>query len=306
MVDDQQSSRRLLTAVSLRQMHYFVTLCRKLNFQVAAEELALTPSALSIAIKEMERLVGAPLFVRQGHRVTMSDVGSAVRPIAEHLVNTASNAFADMARLAHEHQQTVRIGLVPSIARWAFERLSALSAQHPQLRFEFFDRPTGILVSDVEEARVDFGIGVGGAEFAARLKSFRLMTDEIVAVVRKDDPLVKQASVTWSELINCPIGHFIRGGVMDLAGGSLKSRQVVVNARYQVAFTETLYGLVRAGFCVGLVPRLTATSLMDSALTWIPVAKPRLTRDIVLLTSNLPVRHAAVTQCVDFLRSADA
>jgi DNA-binding transcriptional LysR family regulator len=131
------------------------------------------------------------------------------------------------------------------------------------------------------------------------------MTDELVAVVRRDDPLVKQASVTWSELIKYPLGHFIRGGVMDLAGGSLKSRQVVVNARYQVTFTETLYGLVRAGFCVGLVPRLTATSLLDTDLTWVPVAKPRLGREIVLLTSDLPVRHAAVTQCLDFLKSVN-
>lgn len=295
--------RRLLSALSLRHIHYFVTLSQVLNFRMAAETLALTTSALSASIKETERLVGSELFVRNGHQVMLSEVGQAVLPIAEHLLNTAANAVADMTRVGSELQQTVRIGLVPSVARRVLARLAVLQEANPQLRFEFFDSPTRTLISDVEKGKVDFGIGAGAAIASAGLTTIKLITDEVVAVMRKDDPLGKERSVTWSQLSERQVAHFVRGGVADLALGSSKANKIVVNAAYQVTFTETLYSLVSAGFCVGLVPRLTAESLVDAALAWKAIVKPRIVRDIVIVHTSRPARTSAVSMCIAFLKA---
>ncbi len=293
-------SKRLLAALSLRHLHYFVTLGRILHFRLAAEELALTASALSTSIRETERLIGAELFIRTGHQVTLSTIGTAVLPIAEHLLNTAGNAMADMVHISHEHQQTVRIGLVPSVAHRIFPALQRLQQQHADLRFDFIDLPTRALINDVRSAKVDFGIGAGDA--AAGLPMHRLLGDELVVVVRKDDPLCSNRCASWAQLNTRPVAHFLLGSVADLALGSPKAQEVIIKAAYRVSYTETLYSLIRAGFCVGIVPRLTAQGMLCDELTWLPIVKPRILRDIVLFETAHGPRTPAVATCLAFLK----
>jgi LysR family transcriptional regulator, carnitine catabolism transcriptional activator len=294
---------RPLAALSLRHLHYFVILSNFLNFRAAAEALAITTAALSSSIKETERLIGAELLVRKGHHVALSEAGRAVLPIAVHLCNTATSAFADMKRASLGHQQTVRIALVPSVAGRVIKRLASLSALHPQLRFEFIDRSTPALIKDVEDAKVDFGIGVESEMSGSGLSTFRLMTDEIVAVVRKQDPLAREGALTWKRLDGVPVGHFIGGGIADLTGHSAAAQRVSVRARYEVSFAETLWGLAREGLCVGLVPRLTAESLPDPDLTWLPIVKPRIGRVIALIRTSQAARSPAVTLCIDHMKA---
>lgn len=294
-------SKRLLAALSLRHLHYFATLSRVLHFRLAAEELALTASALSTSIKETERLIGAQLFIRKGHQVTLSEIGAAILPIAEHLLNTAGNAVADMVHISQERQQTIRIGLVPSVAHRILPKLQELQRQHADMRFDFIDLPTRALINDVRSAKVDFGIGAGDA--TAALPMYRLLVDELVVVVRQDDPLCAARSASWAQLDNRPVAHFLLGSVADLALGSPKAQEVIVKAAYRVSFTETLYSLIRAGFCVGIVPRLTAEGLLCNELTWLPIVKPRIQRDIVLFETSHGPRTPAVATCLAFLKA---
>ncbi|QIH10309.1 MULTISPECIES: LysR family transcriptional regulator [unclassified Pseudomonas] len=293
-------SKRLLAALSLRHLHYFLTLARVLHFRLAAEELALTASALSTSIRETERLIGAQLFIRKGHQVTLSEIGAAILPIAEHLLNTAGNAMADMVHISQEHQQTVRIGLVPSVAHRILPLLRLLQRQHADLKFDFVDLPTRALINDVRSARVDFGIGAGDA--TAGLPMHRLLVDELVVVLRKDDPFCSARSVSWAQLDTRPVAHFLLGSVADLALGSPKAQEVIVKAAYRVSFTETLYSLISSDFCVGIVPRLTAEGLLGDELTWRPIVKPRIHRDIVLFETCHGPRTPAVDSCLAFLK----
>ena len=64
--------------VTLRQLRIFAAVARDLSFVRAAEELNLSPPAVSMQIKELEAEIGMPLFDRSSRRVSLTTVGEYV------------------------------------------------------------------------------------------------------------------------------------------------------------------------------------------------------------------------------------
>ena len=61
--------------VSIRQLRVFSTVARHLSFARAAEELHLTPPAVSMQVRDLEEAVGLPLFDRRGKRIALTTGG---------------------------------------------------------------------------------------------------------------------------------------------------------------------------------------------------------------------------------------
>lgn len=292
-------------ALSLRHMRHFMVLAETLSFRQAADTLGITSSALSQSIAEAERLLGARLFDRQGRQVQLSPAGALALPLVTHLINGVHNTLADLAEVTREAAATVHIGLVPSMADQLMKSLELFRRKHPKIAFQFYDMPADEIVPAVESGEVDLGIGVAHAAVGYDLDTAFLTRDRVAALLRKDDPLAGRP-VTWASIANREICHFVQGDVSALAGGSLTSKKVLLRARYQVRFTETLFALVRAGFCVGVIPENTALSLKSDELLVTPIDEPSVDRDLVVIRKRGFSRTEAVKACYGFLEEQAA
>ena len=193
----------LLPALTLRQVQHFVVLAHARSFTQAAQALSLTQPALTASIRQIEFLLGGRLFARSAHRLTLTSAGEAVLPLAERLLNQARGTFDDMTRLIGERIQTVRIAFIPSVAGRLLPALNALRDAHPTLRFTLTDLPNSALVEAVRDSVADLGIGVREPDSDdGTLRYQQLFEDEIVIVVRHDDPLARAKSVTWARLVD--------------------------------------------------------------------------------------------------------
>lgn len=68
----------------------FLAAAHTLNFRAAAEQVSLTPAALSKRIQQLERTLGATLFQRTTRRVSLTDAGLALVPRAEQTLDAAA------------------------------------------------------------------------------------------------------------------------------------------------------------------------------------------------------------------------
>lgn len=73
--------------IEIRRLQIFVHAARELCFATSAENLNLTPSAVSHAIRSLEEELSSTLFVRNGPKVTLTRVGSRLLPVAEDLLD---------------------------------------------------------------------------------------------------------------------------------------------------------------------------------------------------------------------------
>jgi LysR family transcriptional regulator, glycine cleavage system transcriptional activator len=155
------SRNALLRSVPLNGLRALEAAARHMSFSAAAEELCVTPAAVSHQIKALEKKIGLQLFVRRNRAVTLS-------PVGQRLAGPLTVLFADMGRLIADvtggEQASLEVSAMPSFAaKWLAPRLSRFSIRHPtcQVRLEGADR-----LIDFRRDRGDIGIRYGRGDYA--------------------------------------------------------------------------------------------------------------------------------------------
>lgn len=156
----------------------FDAVARLCSFNQAAEELSLSHSTVSHRIRELERLLERPLFVRSTRAVSLTPEGVHLHQQLKEPMHRLQEIFGagDEAR----RQPVVRISALPSFARWRLlPALSRLSAQQPAWGVEI--HPS---VETVDVDRGDADIAVRFARTRPQAHHCeKLMDDEWFPVV---------------------------------------------------------------------------------------------------------------------------
>jgi LysR family glycine cleavage system transcriptional activator len=117
----------------LNALRAFEAAARLGGFALAAEELCVTPGAVSQHIKTLEDWAGTPLFERRSHGVRLTEAGAGLLPdftAAFDMLGQATRALRSMSP-----SKTVQIAALPSVAQlWLAPRLAALRAVRPGTR----------------------------------------------------------------------------------------------------------------------------------------------------------------------------
>ena len=121
-------------SIPVRGIAVFEAAARAVSFHAAADELNLTPSAVSHQIRLLEEILGVKLFERVGRGVTLTAEGAeyarSIRPSIRRL-RDATNQIKARAKKGGA-LEVVRIEIPPSLAHcWLLPRLTELIAQHP-------------------------------------------------------------------------------------------------------------------------------------------------------------------------------
>jgi LysR family transcriptional regulator, carnitine catabolism transcriptional activator len=160
------------------------------------------------------------------------------------------------------------------------------------------------LLESIREGRTDLGIGVHEPEAAENddlLRHQSLFEDEIVVVIRRDDPLAKRKSVDWSKLVDRDLAVFVRGSVSDALQRTGMAEKLRLTAAYRMEYTESLYALVRNGLAVAVLPSLYTMHLHDPELIALRLDKPRVTRAIALISLADDDRGPHVRACREWI-----
>lgn len=121
----------MLKNVSLSAIRAFESAARNGSFRGAADELSLSPSAISHAIANLEHSLGTALFEREGRAIRLS-------PDGEQLYRHVGNAFEELRHgvesVANRGPQLLRLHCAPSFAaQWLSPRLRGFLSAHPDI-----------------------------------------------------------------------------------------------------------------------------------------------------------------------------
>src|SRR5579859_4945778 len=99
--------------IELRQLRYFVAVAEELHFGHAAERLHMSQSPLSRAIRDLERDLGAVLFVRTTRQVELTSAGSLLLDRARRALAEIDGAIAEVQRSVESDEAVLRLGYGP-------------------------------------------------------------------------------------------------------------------------------------------------------------------------------------------------
>ncbi len=179
---------------SLNALRAFEAVARHRSFARAAEELHVTPAAVSQLVKQLELHLGINLFSR-GKMLELNETAGQVLPLITDGFDQLERAV-DHLRKDH-NSGTLTVSTPPVFAqRWLISRLDDFQARHPdiELRLIASRRMVDFMLEDVDVA-VRFGAGNYSGLF-----SERLMQETIIPVA---SPALAADIHNPAELVNC-------------------------------------------------------------------------------------------------------
>lgn len=181
--------------LTLRQLDVMVAIARSGSTTEAGKQLALSQSAVSAALAELELQLGTRVFDRVGKRVVLNDCGRLLLPRALALldqVREVETLFADgAAALRVSASTTVGNYLMPAV-------LGAYQRQWPQAQIQLEVCNTQDVIQAVAGYQVDVGF-IEGACHHDELEIHPWLTDLLLVVAAPSHPLA-QVSVTLEQL----------------------------------------------------------------------------------------------------------
>ncbi|MEM9342062.1 MAG: pca operon transcription factor PcaQ [Pseudomonadota bacterium] len=212
MVEDAENISR---KIRLRQLRCFVTVARLKSFVAAAKALGLTQPSVSRSVRELEDLLGRPLFDRATRGAELTEQGRDFFPTAEaSLAQIHLGTRAVLGQL--EGQQTVQIGALPNVcSQFLPELIASFKTEVPNVRVVITPGGNKELLSALRQGERDFVIGRLSTSSDMRGLVFEALYDEpLVFVVRNGHPLAKRApsvqAITDFPLVLPPEGTIIR------------------------------------------------------------------------------------------------
>ncbi len=156
---------------SLNALRAFEAAARHLSFKKAAEELFVTPTAISHQIKALEGFLGVMLFRRLHRGLMLTDQAQLILPE----VRGGFDCFARaMEKLANDRQAGVlTVAAAPVFAaKWLVPRLDRFNRTHPGIEIRI---SAGIQIVDYARDGIDIGIRYGVGRYP-NLRSEPLLT----------------------------------------------------------------------------------------------------------------------------------
>lgn len=196
----------------LNGLRAFEAAGRHLSFSKAAEELFVTPAAISHQIKGLEEHLGLQLFRREARRLLLTDAAQRALPGVRDAFDRLSEAVDELCHQSSE--ATLTVSAVPSLAaKWLVPRLDRFRQLQPDIDVRL--DATGDLVDFQRDSDIDVAVRYGTGEYPG-LEAVKLAEGSVVPVcsprlLEGQTPLRRPEDLCYHTLIHTRWG----GGETD-------------------------------------------------------------------------------------------
>jgi LysR family glycine cleavage system transcriptional activator len=161
----------------LNALRAFEAAARHMNFSRAADELSVTPGAVSQQIQNLEDYVGAALFKRTPKGLLLTDAAQTALPALREAFDRLGEAASLLTAAVDGRRVTV--SAAPSFAaKWLVPRLGRFEAAHPEVDVWL---SAGMELVDFATGEVDLAIRYGAGRYPG-LEVVKLMTETVMPV----------------------------------------------------------------------------------------------------------------------------
>lgn len=240
---------------------YFAEVVGVGSLRKAAENLLITPSAISRQIANLEEELGAPLFNRSSRGMVLTDAGSALLRYVEESRASVQKLRSTIDGLGNLSRGSVRLAVVEATTSEFLPRLLAdFSYDHPNIHFDIIVAGTHEIADHVSADRADIGLAFNVLD-RDDLKLQSRMSQPLQIVCRGGHPLADRTEMTIGELGEMPIALPARSfGIRYLVDQAASRAKIVLNVRYEADSLQLLKTIVSSSDTVTFMPALTFAS----------------------------------------------
>lgn len=271
--------------ISLKQIRYALAVEEFLHFKKAAESCAISQSALSTAITDMERQLGFAVFERDNKKVLITPLGEQVLVYAKTIYVQMNDLMSLSGQMQQPLSSSLSLGIIPTIAPFLLPKvLPEIHSQYAKLDLKIEEDQSQVLVRKVLDGQLDCAILALPYECPGLL-TFSFWQEDFHLIAHKTDPLGKKSAVSAEELMASNLmllkdGHCLKDQALQVC--SIDSASA-----YEASGTSlsTLVQLVAGNLGTTLVPAMALEQLVNSnpQLMAIAIDEPGPHREIAFI-----------------------
>lgn len=186
--------------MTLAQLRYFCTAARLHSITQAADALFVTQPTISIAIRDLEKEFGIPLFSHRGGRLAMTEEGALFYEKASAILTMCDDLRAEYSVKA-SLKSRVRIGIPPLLSTVFFpELLTAFHQKYPDTWLELQEFGSVRACSLVQDEVLDAALVNMEMPDIEKYKTHVLKTEPLSFAVTKEHPFANKTSISLRDL----------------------------------------------------------------------------------------------------------
>jgi len=183
-------NEREIRMLNLHQLSVFVTAAETLNFTVTARRMHMTQSSVSQIIKTLESQLEVALFKRNARKVTLTDAGAVLLPMARDIVEGSIRAAERMELMKQEVHGHLVVGCNTAPGKYVLPVLLAkFNEVYPLVRFTCRVLPQNQALTKLAEGEIHFAFTNAGDMDQGRTEIQVYMREPLVLIAMRE-PLV--------------------------------------------------------------------------------------------------------------------
>ena len=279
---------------SLRQLEVFLATARYENVTRAAETLAMSQSAASGSLKELERQFDMKLFDRLGKRLQLSELGQQLRPQVESLLEQARSL--EQALTGEDVVGRLEIGATLTIGNYiAVNMIADFRQQNAKSDIILRVANTETIAKQVAGFELDMGLIEGELQHPD-LDIVHWRRDELVVFAAPNHPLSTSTALSDQDLLTLPwIVREPGSGTRQAFDRAMQGILTDLHIGMELQHTEGIKRAVEAGLGVGCLSQIcVAEAFKRGSLVPLKVPGRDFRREWYLITHRDKFHSAAL------------
>lgn len=281
--------------MELSTLRVFMTVANERSFSRAAEKLARTQPAVSLALQRLETELGEKLLDRSAKDVVLTDAGRAVLEYARRFQNLESELENSMAELRDHSAGRLVIGANESTGLYLLRHIERYRRMYPKVKVQVRRSFSSRIPAEIMDGNLELGV-ISYQPRDERLRSRVIFTDSLAFVLSPKHRLAKRATVPISELGDETfVAHNVLSPYRDIVLKAFQGRGVRLNMDIEMPTVEMIRWMVEENQGVAFLPRMCVEQeIAEKRLVAVRVPEVEVERKIYLVQpSRRAVSYAA-------------
>jgi len=267
--------------MDLRSLRYFVETVRLNSFTQAAESLHVTQSTISKMVRQLEQEVGAPLLLREGRRLTLTDTGQVVYARGVDMLATMRQLAVEVRDTQTVQRGHLTVGIPPMINLLFTPVLKAFRQRHPNITLTLQEDAGQAIERQVAQGELEIGMTVLPADPQLGLQSSPIASYPVWALAARGTFQKNRSTIKLKALADTPLvllkDDFAMTRALRAAFAAAGFEPLIAAQSGQ---WDWLVAMASAGMGVALLPepfihrlaigQLDAVKVVDPELPWQP------------------------------------
>jgi molybdate transport repressor ModE-like protein len=239
--------------LTLRQLEILDAVARCGSFSAASAELYLSQPAVSMQIKQLEGILGLPLFEHMGKQIHLTEAGRDTLRAGRIIARELENLEQTLAEKQGLKGGTLTVSAASTASVFAARMMALFRDLHPDVRISLNVVNRETLLQHLTENSIDLAL-MGKPPEGYDLAAQPFLENPLVVIAATSHPLANEKHIPLAQLMEQPlIGRELGSGTRSTLENFLAEHDYVYKAAMEMNKNEAIKQAVEAGLGLGVV-----------------------------------------------------